>query len=163
LEETDVLGIDVSMGKSNCVVYHRDRCVRSFVFSHTQTGFKALDNAVKQAVNPVVYFESTGIYARPVRAFCEHHSIPYVELNPLSLHLEMGTLRRLKTDHADAHKIAKYGITHPQPLTHMFTPTYQKIRELTRFYIHIEKDISEKRMFLDNALQQTFPEIEQFF
>ena len=117
---------------------------------------------MKKIKSPVVYFESTGIYSRPVRTFCEKNAIPYVEMNPLSLHFKTDSLRRLKTDRDDAYKIAKYGIAYPQPYSHMFTPTYQKIRELTRFYLHINDDIETKRTLLDNALQQTFPEVEYF-
>lgn len=33
--------------------------------------------------NPVVYFEATGIYSRPVMTFCERNQLDYVEVNPL--------------------------------------------------------------------------------
>ena len=163
LEQHDVIGIDVSMGKSSCAIYHQTQCLYDFTFTHTITGFKTLLSRVNLVTNPVVYFESTGIYSRPIETFCKNNRLNYVEVNPLTLHFQMSTLRRLKTDRNDAHKIAQYGIQYPQVLSQPFTPTYGKIRELTRFHAQIETDIKDKRMRLHNALQQTFPELEHLF
>lgn len=163
METHDIIGIDVSMGKSNCAIYHSNQCLFDFTFTHTISGFKTLLSRINLTVNPVVYFESTGIYSRPVRAFCARNQLDYVEVNPLTLHFQMSTLRRLKTDRNDAHKIAQYGIQYPQVLSQPFTPEYRKLRELTRFYAQIETDMKDKRMSLHNALQQTFPELEHLF
>jgi len=163
LEQHDVIGIDVAMGKSSCAIYHQDQCRYDFTFTHTITGFKTLLSRINLTANPVIYFESTGIYSRPVRTFCQRHQLAYVELNPLTLHFQMSTLRRLKTDRNDAHKIAQYGLQYPQVLSQPFAPTYGKIRELSRFHAQVETDIKDKRMRLHNALQQTFPELEHLF
>lgn len=163
LKQHDIVGIDVSMGKSNCAIYHRNQCLYDFTFTHTITGFKTLLSRITLTVNPVIYFESTGIYSRPVRTFCKTNHLDYVEVNPLALHFQMSTLRRLKTDRNDAHKITQYGIQYPQGLSHPFAPTYGKLHELARFYSQIEADIKDKRMRLHNALQQTFPELEHLF
>lgn len=163
LEQHDVIGIDVSMGKSSCAIYHQRRCLYDFTFTHTVTGFKTLLSRIGLTANPVIYFESTGIYSRPVRTFCRNNHLDYVEVNPLALHFQMSSLRRLKTDRNDAHKIAQYGIQYPQVLSHPFTGAYGKLRELTRFHAQIEMDIKDKRMRLHNAIQQTFPELEHLF
>lgn len=163
MKKHDVIGIDVSMGKSSCAIYHSDQCLFDFTFTHTISGFKTLLSRIQPMVDPVVYFESTGIYSRPVRRFCERNQLDYVEVNPLTLHFQMSTLRRLKTDRNDAHKIAQYGIQYPQVLSQPFAPKYRKLRELTRFYDHIETDMKDKQMNLHNALQQTFPELEHLF
>ncbi|MFC0423383.1 IS110 family transposase, partial [Lactiplantibacillus plajomi] len=163
MEKHDVIGIDVSMGKSSCAIYRSTQCLFDFTFTHTISGFNTLLSRINLTVNPVVYFESTGIYSRPVRAFCERNQLDYVEVNPLTLHFQMSTLRRLKTDRNDAHKIAQYGIQYPQVLSQPFTPKYRKTRELTRFYAQIETDMKDKQIRLHNALQQTFPELEHLF
>ncbi len=41
--------------------------------------------------------------------------------------------------------------------------TYQRIRELTRFYLHIQKNIKYQRTLLHAVLQQTFPELKHLF
>lgn len=163
LETHDIIGIDVSMGKSSCAIYHSNQCLFDFTFTHTISGFKTLLSRINLTVNPVVYFESTGIYSRPVRTFCVRNQLAYVEANPLTLHFQMSTLRRLKTDRNDAHKIAQYGIQYPQVLSQPFAPKYGKLRELTRFYDQVETDMKDKRMRLHNTLQQTFPELEHLF
>lgn len=163
LEQHDVIGIDVSMGKSSCAIYHQNQCLYDFTFTHTITGFGTLLSRINLTVNPVVYFESTGIYSRPVRTFCINNRLNYVEVNPLALHFQMSTLRRLKTDRNDAHKIAQYGLQYPQVLSQPFAPTYERLRELSRFHSQVETDIKDKRMRLHNALQQTFPELEHLF
>lgn len=163
MNQVDVIGIDVSMGKSHCAVFHGGQCIHDFVFSHTQTGFHTLHDTVSSLTSPVIYFESTGVYSRPVKAFCENNQLAYVELNPLSLHFQISTLRRLKTDRTDAKKIAQFGIQYPQSHSHQFAVTYQRIRELTRFYLRIQKDIKYQRTLLHAVLQQTFPELKKLF
>lgn len=42
LEAHNIIGIDVSMGRSNCAIYHSNQCLFNFTFTHTISGFKTL-------------------------------------------------------------------------------------------------------------------------
>jgi Transposase. len=61
---------------------------------------------IKKAQKPIIYFEATGIYSRVIEHFCETNGLRFCRLNPLELHLKSESLRRVKTDQKDAHRIA---------------------------------------------------------
>lgn len=58
---------------------------------------------------PILVFESTGVYSKPVETLCQRNQLRYCVLNPLEAkkQLEQGTLRSWKTDKHDAHKLAQ--------------------------------------------------------
>ncbi|WP_056989169.1 IS110 family transposase, partial [Lacticaseibacillus camelliae] len=130
---------------------------------HNQIGFAQLDQMIKQANDPVVYFEATGIYSQPLVRFCQDHQLRYGRLNPLELHLHSETLRRVKTDQKDAHRIALSVMHHQYRLTTPWRPEYEQLRQLNRFYQQVMNDIKLTRLKLYTALQQTFPEVEKLF
>lgn len=110
-----------------------------------------------------MYFEATGVYSRSVVRFCQDNNLSYTQLNPLELHLRSENLRRVKTDQADAHKIAHSAIENNYRQTAAWSKDYRQLRELTRFYDQITNDIKLEQGKLYTALEQTFPEEEQLF
>lgn len=160
---SDVIALDVSKNHSY-VVWYRDRqCLDEFDCPHNQPGFKHLKEVIDAANEPVVYFEATGVYSRPVARFCQDNHVLYACLNPLELHLHSESLRRVKTDSLDAHKIARSVVETHYRLTKTWTDSYQKLHELTRFCKQVTDDIKLKQIKLYTALQQTFPEEERLF
>ena len=103
---SDIFTLDVSMGKSYCVWYRGKHCLKEFSLVHTKAGFNALRDMIKKAQKPIIYFEATGIYSRVIEHFCETNGLRFCRLNPLELHLKSESLRRVKTDQKDAHRIA---------------------------------------------------------
>lgn len=160
---SDVFALDVSKGHSYGVWYRDNQCLQEFECLHNQVGFAQLDRMIKKADDPVVYFEATGIYSEPLVRFCQDHQLRYGRLNPLELHQHSETLRRVKTDQKDAHKIALSVTHHQYRLTTPWAPQYEQLRQLNRFYLQIVKDDKLMRQKLYTALDQTFPEIEQLF
>lgn len=102
----DIFALDVSMGKSYGVWYRGKQCIKEFTLVHTRSGFNDLLDMIKQAQAPTIYFEATGIYSRVVERFCEINGFHFCRLNPLELQLKSESLRRMKTDQKDAHRIA---------------------------------------------------------
>ncbi|HAT55178.1 MAG TPA: IS110 family transposase [Lactobacillus sp.] len=160
---TNIVGVDVSKGKSAVAILSNGVCVHRFTFTHTKTGFQTLKHYLIKLSQPIIYFEATGIYSRPIQTFCECEQVPYVQLNPLSLYFQTSDLRRLKTDRTDALKIAQNALKYPHEPTHQFAPIYVRLRELTRFHEQVDDDIKLMRSKLHVALQQTFPELEYLF
>src|SRR5690606_9378823 len=74
-----------------------------------------------------------------------------------------GTLRSWKTDKHDAHKLAQVHQNSYRKERIKQPEIYTELRDLSRFYQEIEEQIKHKRMHLHNALQLSFPELEQFF
>ena len=160
---SDIIALDVSKRHSYCVYYKGGNCVTEFDFQHNKSGFKRLHATVKCADNPIVYFEATGIYSRPIERFCRDLNIQYTMLNPLELHLKTESLRRTKTDKKDAHRIATSACDNSYRLTCFQKSVYIQLRELCRFYERVEKSVKSCKVSLDMELQQTFPEIEDVF
>jgi transposase len=160
---SDVFALDVSKGHSYGVWYRGDRCLKEFKCVHNQIGFAQLDQMITQAEDPIVYFEATSIYSQPIERFCQDHQLRYGRLNPLELHLHSETLRRVKTDQKDAHRIAMSVMHHHYRLTTPWTPEYEELRQLNRFYQQVIDSVKRTRLKPYTALEQTFPEVEELF
>ncbi|WP_246117084.1 IS110 family transposase [Shouchella miscanthi] len=161
-----VVALDVSMGKSYSVIYQDQRCLYEEEIAHNQLGFQQLFDHIQTLPGSVtVVFEATGIYSKPVETFCQRNALRYCILNPLEAkkQLEQGTLRSWKTDKHDAHLLAQSHSLHRREENQTQSIIYQHLRDLSRFYQEIEEEIKRMRMYLHNALQLSFPELEQFF
>lgn len=155
------------MGKSYKVVYDDQRCLSEGEVIHSQAGFQELLNEIRTLPEEdlMLVFESTGIYSKPIESFCQKNQLRYCLLNPLAAkkQLEQGTLRSWKTDKRDAHKLTQvHQLNDRQEKTHQ-PDIYHEIRDLSRFYQEIEEEIKRMRMYLHNALQLSFSELERFF
>lgn len=161
-----VIALDVSMGKSYKVVYDDQICLSEGEILHNRVGFQMLLDEIKSLPEePVLVFESTGIYSRPVETFCLKNQLRYCVLNPLEAkkQLENGTLRSWKTDKHDAHRLAQVHLSHYRIEKVQQPDIYNELRDFSRFYQEVEVEIKRIRMHLHNALQLSFPELEQFF
>ncbi|GAB3800531.1 IS110 family transposase [Virgibacillus kimchii] len=161
-----VMALDVSMGKSYKVVYNDQNCLSEGEIIHNQAGFEELINEIRNLPEDLILvFKSAGIYSKPVETFCQKNQLRYCLLNPLAAkkQLEQGTLRSWKTDKNDAHKLAQVHQQNDRPVKIHQPDIYHEIRDLSRFYQEIEENIKRTRMYLHNALQLSFPELERFF
>ena len=161
-----VMALDIAMGKSYKVVYDGQNCLSEGEVIHNQVGFQELMNEIQTLPEDLMLvFESTGIYSKPVETFCQKNQIPYCVLNPLAAkkQLEQGTLRSWKTDKHDAHKLAQVHQQNDRPENIQQPDIYNEMRDLSRFYQELEDEIKRIRMYLHNALQLSFPELERFF
>lgn len=160
---SDTFALDVSMGKSYCVWYRGQNCLKEFSLPHDQTGFAYLLNLIHSAQNPIIYFEATGVYSRVVERFCIVNHLKFCRLNPLELHLKSESLRRLKTDRKDAHRIALTAEDNRFRLTTPWERNYLRLHELDRFYKQLDDEWRHQLNLLHTALEQTFPELKQLF
>jgi transposase len=161
-----IVALDVSMGKSYKVIYQGQTCLSEGEIIHHRQGFQTLLEEIQALPQPpVVVFESTGIYSKVIETFCCQHQLRYCLLNPLESkkQLEQGTLRSWKTDQSDAHKLAQVHQSNHRPERVQQPEIFNDLRDLSRFYQEIEEEIKRTRMYLHNALQLSFPELERFF
>lgn len=161
-----ILAFDVSKGESYKVLYQDHHCLTEGKIPHNQEGFcQLLEEIIALPELPEIVFEATGVYSRPLEKFCQDNRLAYCLLNPLEAkkQMEEGSLRSWKTDKIDAHKLAQTHWKNTRlPKTHQ-AEVFQELRDLARFYQEIEEKISRVRMDLHQALQLTFPELENFF
>ena len=139
-----VIALDVSMGKSYKVLYDGQNCLSEGEILHNKIGFEALLNEIQSLPeSPILVFESTGIYSKPVETFCQRNQLRYCVLNPLEAkkQLDNGTLRSWKTDKHDAHKLAQVHQNSYRKERIKQPEIYTELRDLSRFYQEIEEQI----------------------
>ena len=110
----NVAGIDVSKGKSVVSVLRPfgEVVAKPFSVGHTGSELKELADYLKSLDGETrVVMEHTGRYYEPVARFLHEEGIFVSAVNPkLIKDYGNNTLRKVKTDKADARKIARYGL-----------------------------------------------------
>ena len=110
----NVAGVDVSKGKSTVSVLRPfgEVVAKPFSVGHTGSELKELADYLKSLDGETrVVMEHTGRYYEPVARFLHEEGIFVSAVNPkLIKDYGNNTLRKVKTDKADARKIARYGL-----------------------------------------------------
>ena len=159
-------GIDVSKSTSTvCELIGESR--NELTITNNRPGFiQLLHELTVFSKHPQIIFEATGVYSRRLQSFLEDYGYDYVILNPLKAKKEMDMgLRHNKTDKTDAYHLAliqrlyHHPINQPQPQSQ----TYKQLNSLSRFYDQLTDDLVMAKNRLHQALQFTFPEIENLF
>ena len=168
---TYFIGLDVSKYKHDCFVMDENRNVirDSFPFSNDVIGFSTLLSVLK-ALDPKqekrIGLEATGHYGSNLKIFLERNGYSFMEFNPLLIHryLNGKTLRRTKTDKADARKIATYLFQlesyRPDPNSSYHL---QCIKSLSRMRWSLVDERSLQLVRMTNILDRIFPEYKPFF
>ena len=99
-----------------------------------------------------------------MQAFLEDYGYSYVIINPLKAKKEMNLgLRRNKTDKTDAYHLALIQRLYHHPVNQLQSQAYKQLNSLSRFYDQLTSDLVIAKNRLHQALQSTFPEIENLF
>lgn len=110
----NAVGINTSKGKSMVAVLRLlgVTAAKPFEVSHTATELGKLADFLKSMDGETqVIMEHTGLYYEPVARVLHDHKLFVSAVNPLLIRAYGGnSLRRVKTDRADARKIARYGL-----------------------------------------------------
>lgn len=110
----NAVGIDVSKGKSMVAALRPmgEVALLPQEFLHTEVGLEQMAYAIiALGEDTRVVMEATGRYHEPVAAALHEYGIYVCVLNPLFIKQSGGgSIRKVKTDKADAMKIAKYGL-----------------------------------------------------
>lgn len=107
------VGIDVSKGKSMAAALRPlgELVLEPEEFLHTREDLERLTQVILTLGEDVrVILESTGHYHEPMVEALQGCGIFVSVLNPLLIKYSGGSIRKVKTDKADALKIAKYGL-----------------------------------------------------
>jgi transposase len=108
-------GIDVSAATLAVAVQQQEQPLEQREFSNSASGHKALIAWLRKRKAPVrVSLEATGIYSLDLAlALDRAEGIEVAVLNPKAVHRFAQTLRRSKTDKADAQALAAYSLRMP--------------------------------------------------
>ena len=161
----NVIGIDVSRGKSHATLITTDFEKQDFNFSHNRSGFKQLAAYLADPV--LVIFETTGVYSAQLAYYLSQNKIKFCELNPLEAKMRMSSLRRNKTDASDSFKLAVLGITQAAVIRtrsrHYIDIHYQSLRFLAEQYHKLSRERVRIENQLRSALELSFPELNDIF
>ena len=165
----NAVGIDVSKGKSMVAVLRPlgITVAKPFEVSHTAAELGKLADFLKSMDGETrVVMEHTGRYYEPVAQILHDHGMFVSAVNPLLIREYGGnSLRRVKTDKADARKIARYGLDNWAELrqyTPMDTIRYE-LKTLNRqFYLASKNRIAAVNN-LTALLDMAYPGMREWF
>ena len=165
----NAVGIDVSKGKSMVAVLQPLGVVvaKPFEVHHTAAGLGRLADFLKGLDGETkVIMEHTGRYYEPVAQAIHDRGLTVSAVNPLLIREYGGnSLRRVKTDKADAKKIARYGLDNWAELreyTPMDTIRYE-LKTLNRQFHLASKNRTACSNNLVSLLDQSFPGVRGWF
>jgi transposase len=165
----NAVGIDVSKGKSMVAALRPmgEVALPPKEFLHTEVGLEQMAHAILALGDDTrVVMEATGRYHEPV-AMALHECGVYVSvLNPLLIKQSGGgSIRKVKTDKADAVKIAKYGLDNWTDLRE-YTPMdtiRQQLKLCSRQYDLYMKTVISLQNNLISLTDKTFPGVNKLF
>ncbi|WP_304624924.1 IS110 family RNA-guided transposase [Sporosarcina obsidiansis] len=164
-----VVAFDVSMGKSTMVIYNRHRqCEFEGEILHNRPSFEQLHATLQQLKTkdeqaPEIVFEATGVYSKGLEKFLQDHQYTYCCLNPIQANEETKTMRRQKTDKADAHGLARTHFRNERAHTYVEEDYYGQMRAWSRYYNELDTEINHLHNRMHAILQLSFPELETVF
>ena len=165
----NAVGIDVSRGKSMVAVLRPfgEIVMLPFEVGHSNAELNALAEQLKSIEGETrVVMEHTGRYYEPVANALHNSGLFVSAINPLLIKEYGGnSLRKVKTDRADAQKIARYTLDNWADLrdyTPMDTIRYD-LKTLNRQFNLSSKQKTASANNLIALLEQTFPGIRKCF
>ena len=165
----NAVGIDVSKGKSMMAALRPmgEVVLRPREYPHTPVGLEQMALAILDLGEDTrALMEATGRYHEPVAAALHEYGIRVTVINPLFIKQSGGgSIRKVKTDKADAMKIAKYALDNWVDLRE-YTPM-ETIREqlklCSRQYNLYMKNVVALTNNLISLTDKTFPGVNELF
>lgn len=165
----NAVGIDVSKGKSMVAALRPmgEVALLPKEYPHSEVGLEQMAYAIiALGEDTRVVMEATGRYHEPVAAALHEYGIYVTVLNPLFIQRSGGgSIRKVKTDKADAMKIAKYGLDNWVDLRE-YTPmeaVRQQLKLCSRQYNLYMKTIVALQNNLISLTDKTFPGVNELF
>lgn len=156
------MAFDVSKGKSYIVLYKNQDLIYEGEIPHNPTAFNELLPFLKRNEVELV-FEATGVYSKPLEHLFETNGFDYYCLNPLEASFQTATLRQMKTDQADAHRLALSHLKFNRQITIPPSLRHKELKAMSFSYHQVHDELLVNRNYLHSELQYTFPGIEEIY
>ena len=163
------VGIDVASEKHDCCIMAADRSVlKQFSFKNDAEGFGYLLSSMSEyAVVEETYIglESTGVYGNNLVEFLRRKGYETSTFNPLLIKksIQATTLRKTKTDKADARFLALYLTQEPFKPDTQVSYHISKLKSLSRSRFSFVQERSIAKTKFKTVLVQVFPEFSNVF
>jgi len=165
----NAVGIDVSKGRSTVAIMRPlgEVVALPFDVNHTDSELSELAKRLKSLSGEVkVVMECTGSYYLPIAYALRNAGLTVCAVNAQLIHsFGNNTIRNIKTDKADAAKIANYALTYWAKLPE-YIPEDDVRHMLKAFSRQYNKYTKIKTMLKNNLislLDQTFPGVNELF
>lgn len=158
------VGIDVASEKHDCCILNeRKELLSVFSFQNSADGFGCLLAALS-AFRPEeleIGLEATGIYSENLSAFLRRKGFDVATINPLLIkkHQCATTLRKTKTDKADAKSIARFIAEEGFQPDLSVSYHMQELKSLTRARFSVVQDRSALKNKVKRLVVLLFPEL----
>ena len=163
------VGIDVSKGKSTIAIMRPlGEIVKSpYEVAHTSSELKTLADVLHNLEGETrIVMEHTGKYYQPIARYLNEAGFFVCAVHAKLIHdFANNSIRKIKTDKADAVKIANYGLANWDTIKRYSNEdeTRLLLKSLNRQYNHYMKQyVAAKNSFI-SLLDQTFPGINDLF
>jgi len=163
------VGIDVSKNKSWVAIRRPggEVLVEPFMINHDVEGINELISIIKKIDGDVkIVMEHTGMYWRQIATSLKVCGFHVCVVNAMLIHdFSDNSLRKVKTDRADALKIANYALSYWMDLPEYSIEDDNRIllKMQCRMYERMQKTSTILRNELIALLDQTFPNINRIF
>ena len=154
------VGIDISKYKHDfCIISNTGQViVENYSFENNKKGFQTLLELLKPYNKSEVHiaFEATGHYSLNLELFLIDQGFSFMKMNPLVIHqfLKARSLRKTKTDKADALSIVQYLMSVPyKPNSNLLYNIYS-LKSLCRTRELLIKERSKFAVLLTNELDK---------
>lgn len=164
------VGIDVAKDKHDCYIVNSDREIPAEVFtiSNDRDGFDLLFQRLRSAAadlsNVKVGLEATGHYSYNILGFLLDKGLTTFVINPLHTNLfrKSTSLRRTKTDRADARAIAAMMMSDVVLTSYTATSYHnEELKSLTRYRFEKVRERAKLKQSVSRLISILFPELEK--
>ena len=168
-EPITAVGIDVSKGKSMMAARRPmgEVVLLPKEYPHTEVGLERLAlDILALGEETRVLMEATGRYHEPVAAALHGYGIRVTVINPLFIKQNGGgSIRKVKTDKADARKIAKYGLDNWMDLREYIPmeAIREQLKLCSRQYNLYMKNVVALQNNLISLTDKVFPGVNERF
>lgn len=158
------VGLDVASEKHDCCILDKDKKVEKiFSIDNSSSGFHALLAELKELPDQDIKIglEATGIYSENLSVFLRRNGFDVSTINPLLIkkHQCSTTLRKTKTDKADAKGIARYIAGEDFQPDLPVSYHVQELKSLTRARFSAVQDRSALKNKVKRLVHLLFPEL----
>ena len=163
------VGLDIAAEKHDCCIMTEERQVlKQFVFRNDAEGFEFLKKTLTKLAPTEeikIGLENTGVYGSNLVQFLRRNGYKTYTFNPLLINksIQATTLRKTKTDKADAKFLAQYLTWDNSQPDHDISYHISELKSLSRLRFSLVQQRSKCKTQAKGVLAQVFPELTQVF
>ena len=165
------ISLDVSKGTSFNQGFKSidEPIIKPKKIEHNLEGFKELLN-LKEKIrkeykeDPIVIFESTGVYHKALQTYLDEHDFKYTIISPLlSAKVRKSDIRGTKTDAKDCSSIAKVFYLKELRIYSKTDEIYDDLKEKSRYYDFLVDEMKRWKIEFRRILDIIFPGFDKVF